>query len=93
VTLFLLVQGNTITLRKQVEYFTSIKSNITAKITREAADDVILKSVFIISTGGNDIFAFFSQNNTPTLSKKASFIGSLAWEFKGHIEVHNFISS
>ncbi|KAJ3706804.1 hypothetical protein LUZ61_010509 [Rhynchospora tenuis] len=78
--------GSTISLRKQVELFTSIKSNITARITSEAANDAISKSIFILSTGGNDIFAFFSRNNTPTSNEKASFIGSLAWEFKGHVE-------
>lgn len=91
-TLFLFMQGSTITLRKQVELFASVKSNISATITREGANDAILKSAFLISTGGNDIFAFFSQNNTPTASERASFIGSIVWEFKGHIEVYDFVS-
>ncbi|KAJ3680457.1 hypothetical protein LUZ60_016735 [Juncus effusus] len=79
--------GTAITMREQIEHFTDIKSNITARITREATDDVMSKSLFIISSGGNDIFAFFARNNTPTSSMKDSFISSLVVEFKDHVQM------
>ncbi|KAG8071774.1 hypothetical protein GUJ93_ZPchr0006g41973 [Zizania palustris] len=45
----------------QVEQFATVQRNISAHISKEAADSVLSRSLFLISTGGNDIFAFFSR--------------------------------
>ncbi|XP_072988979.1 GDSL esterase/lipase At5g55050-like [Typha latifolia] len=78
--------GSTLSMRKQIQSFATIQSNIMARIAREAADNVLSRSIFLISTGGNDIFAFFSQNNSPTDTAKKTFIATLATEFKDHVK-------
>ncbi|OAY84541.1 GDSL esterase/lipase [Ananas comosus] len=78
--------GSTITLSKQIQYFATIQSNITARTSRETAEYVISRSLFLISTGGNDIFAFFSQNNSPTNSQKRRFTATLVSECTNHVK-------
>jgi lysophospholipase L1-like esterase len=81
-------QGDSIVaMSKQVEQFETLRCNISARISREAADNVLSRSLFLLSTGGNDIFAFFSANSTPTVEQKQLFTRDLVSQYKTHMKV------
>jgi hypothetical protein len=66
-----------VAMSKQVEQFDTLRCNISARISKEGADNVLSRSLFLLSTGGNDIFAFFSANSTPTPAQKQLFTANL----------------
>ena len=83
------MQGDSIVaMSKQVEQFGTLRCNISARISKEAADNVLSRSLFLISTGGNDIFAFFSANSTPTAAPKQLFTANLVSQYKNHVKVY-----
>lgn len=47
---------------------------------------VLSKSVFLISTGGNDIFGYFSINKAPNDTEKETFVATLISSYKEHVE-------
>ncbi|KAK1296626.1 GDSL esterase/lipase [Acorus calamus] len=53
--------GSTITLTMQLKHFSTVRSNISARVGENSTDEILSKSIFIVSTGGNDMFAFFAQ--------------------------------
>lgn len=79
-------------MSKQVEQFATLRCNISARIGKEAADTVLSRSLFLISTGGNDIFAFFSANSTPTVEQKQLFTANLVSQYKDRVEVYSAAS-
>lgn len=84
----LFVQGSSIIpLSQQVEQFAALQRNITARITQGAADAVLSRSVFLVSTGGNDLFAFFLRNSTPSDADKKQFVGNLVSLYQNHVKV------
>ncbi|KAG0450523.1 hypothetical protein HPP92_026891 [Vanilla planifolia] len=44
------------------------------------------RSLFLISTGGNDIFGFFSQNLAPNNTEKERFINTLISTYEYHLQ-------
>ncbi|KAG8071790.1 hypothetical protein GUJ93_ZPchr0006g43225 [Zizania palustris] len=75
-----------IPMSMQVEQFATVQRNISAHISKEAADSVLSRSLFLISTGGNDIFAFFSRNSTPTAVEKQQFVVNLVALYTNHVK-------
>ena len=75
-----------VSMSKQVEQFATLRCNISARIGKEAADTVLSRSLFVISTGGNDIFAFFSANSTPTAAQMQLFTANLVSQYKNHVK-------
>lgn len=80
-------QGSTITMTKQIQYFSTIRSNIVAQIASEPTYRLLSKSIFLISSGGNDIFAYFTKNSSPNATEKVRFIGALVSEYENHLKV------
>ncbi|XP_062220244.1 GDSL esterase/lipase At5g03810-like [Phragmites australis] len=79
--------GNTITLTKQIEYFAATKSKMVANSGGKgslAVDELLSKSLFLISDGGNDMFAFLSQNRTA--SEVPSFYADLLSNYTRHVQ-------
>ncbi|XP_062221030.1 GDSL esterase/lipase At5g55050-like [Phragmites australis] len=76
-----------IPLSKQAEQFATLQFNISAHISTGAADTVVSRSLFLISTGGNDLFAFFSRNSTPSDTDKKMFIANLVSLYQNHVKV------
>lgn len=76
-----------VALSKQVEQFGTLRCNISARISEEGADNVLSRSLFLISTGGNDVFAFFSANSTPTAEQTRLFTADLVSQYKNHVKV------
>ncbi|KAF8768665.1 hypothetical protein HU200_007218 [Digitaria exilis] len=79
-----------IPLSQQVEQFATLQRNISARISQGAADTVLSRSVFLVSTGGNDLFAFFSlfssKNSTPSDADKRQFVGNLVSLYQNHVK-------
>jgi len=75
-----------VALSKQVEQFGTLRCNISARISEEGADNVLSRSLFLISTGGNDVFAFFSANSTPTAEQTRLFTADLVSQYKNHVK-------
>jgi phospholipase/lecithinase/hemolysin len=71
---------------KQVEQFYTLRCNISARISKEGADNLLSRSLFLLSTGGNDIFAFFSANSTPTPAQKQLFTANLVSQYINHVK-------
>jgi hypothetical protein len=87
-TVSFFTQGDSIVaMSKQVEQFDALRCNISARISKEGADNVLSRSLFLLSTGGNDIFAFFSANSTPTPAQKQLFTANLVSQYINHVKV------
>ncbi|CAL9089075.1 unnamed protein product [Musa textilis] len=78
--------GSTITMTKQIQYFSTIRSNIMAQIASEPTYRLLSKSIFLISSGGNDIFAYFTENSSPNATEKVRFIGALVSKYESHLK-------
>ncbi|XP_008781349.1 GDSL esterase/lipase At5g55050-like [Phoenix dactylifera] len=78
--------GTTISMTKQIKYFATIRSRIAARLNTERTNDVLSKSIFLISSGSNDLSAFFRQNNAPNNTQKEQFYNTLIYNYKNHIE-------
>ena len=83
------MQGSSIIpLSQQVEQFATVQRNISARISQGAAGAVLSRSLFLVSTGGNDLFAFFARNSsTPSDADKRRFIGNLVSLYQNHVKV------
>uniref|UniRef100_A0A0D9VKU2 AAA+ ATPase domain-containing protein n=1 Tax=Leersia perrieri TaxID=77586 RepID=A0A0D9VKU2_9ORYZ len=84
---------NVITLRKQIEYFAATKSKMTSAANSSSAaaaiNDLLSKSLFLISDGGNDLFAFLSQNSNGTASQQqavASLYADMLSNYTRHVQ-------
>ncbi|KAL6911813.1 hypothetical protein ACP4OV_000618 [Aristida adscensionis] len=75
-----------IPLSKQVEQFATVQRNISARIGGAAAGDVLSRSLFLFSTGGNDLFAFFQRNSTPSDADKRRFVANLVALYQNHVK-------
>lgn len=80
-------QGSTITMTKQIQYFSILQTSIMTYITTDRTYQLLSNSIFLISSGGNDIFAFFSKNSTPNRTEIDSLIATLASTYGYHIKV------
>lgn len=75
-----------IPLSQQVAQFAAVQRNISARVSQGAAGAVLSRSLFLLSTGGNDLFAFFARNSTPSDADKRRFIGNLVSLYQNHVK-------
>ncbi|KAF8729504.1 hypothetical protein HU200_017443 [Digitaria exilis] len=79
--------GNTITLTKQIEYFADTKAKMVANVDSQggspSVDELLSKSLFLISDGGNDMFAFLKQNRSAM--EAPSFYSDLLSNYTRHL--------
>ncbi|BAF09986.1 GDSL esterase/lipase At1g71250 [Oryza sativa Japonica Group] len=83
-----------VTLTKQIVYFAATKSKMmsngggdgnSSSASASAIDDLLSKSLFLISDGGNDLFAFLRQSNR-TASQVPSFYADLLSNYTRHVQ-------
>ncbi|CAN6343383.1 unnamed protein product [Urochloa humidicola] len=82
------ITGNgSITLRKQVQLFAETKATIlrAGLVDRERLDDLLARSLFLISTGGNDFDAF--DKNVP-MSQAPEFIAGMVTDYLKYINLY-----
>ncbi|KQK01993.1 GDSL esterase/lipase At5g55050 [Brachypodium distachyon] len=73
-----------IPLSQQVEYFAATK----LEMTEDNPGDIkhlLSESLFLISAGGNDMFAFLKKNPTPTTEQVVAFYTSLLNKYAQHV--------
>ncbi|KXG31040.1 hypothetical protein SORBI_3004G286700 [Sorghum bicolor] len=76
-----------IPLSKQVEQFAAVQRNISSRVGTGAAGTLLSRSLFLVSTGGNDLFAFFSRkNSTPSDADKRRFVANLVALYQNHVK-------
>ncbi|KAK1296623.1 GDSL esterase/lipase [Acorus calamus] len=78
--------GSTLTMRMQLKHFSTVRSNISARVGEKAADEILSKSIFIVSTGGNDLFAFFAQFGPVNTTEREKFVATLISNYEDHIK-------
>ncbi|KAJ9704604.1 hypothetical protein PVL29_002928 [Vitis rotundifolia] len=72
-----------IPLGKQIQQFATVQSNLTAAIGSDETEKLLSKSLFLISTGGNDILGHFPFNGGLT---KEEFIKNLSDAYDNHLK-------
>ncbi|KAL5211229.1 hypothetical protein ABZP36_022076 [Zizania latifolia] len=79
--------GKTLTLTKQIEYFAATKSSMMTNggsNGSSAIEELLSKSLFLISDGGNDMFAFIVQKRAA--SEVPSFYADILSNYTRHIQ-------
>ena len=76
-------QIQVVALGKQIQQFATVCSNITKVLGKAKADELLSRSIFIISAGSNDIFEY-SENRTVL---PAIFMDKLVEAYTTQIEV------
>ncbi|KAL6346811.1 hypothetical protein AAG906_002927 [Vitis piasezkii] len=79
-----------IPLGKQIQQFATVQSNLTAAIGSDETEKLLSKSLFLISTGGNDILGHFPFNGGLT---KEEFIKNLSDAYDNHLKARFFLLS
>ncbi|WJZ83572.1 hypothetical protein VitviT2T_003242 [Vitis vinifera] len=79
-----------IPLGKQIQQFATVQSNLTAAIGSDETEKLLSKSLFLISTGGNDILGHFPLNGGLT---KEEFIKNLSDAYDNHLKARFFLLS
>lgn len=81
------MQVEVVSLRKQVhEHFVTVHSNLTKLLGSPATADLLSKSLFVISVGGNDLLEYKYINGTNEGSEQ--FIQHLMAEYEDNIQVN-----
>ncbi|KAG0498802.1 hypothetical protein HPP92_003493 [Vanilla planifolia] len=78
--------GSTVSLTNQIQNFATVRSNMTSHLFEAQTNLLLSRSLFLISTGGNDIFGFFSQNLAPNNTEKERFINTLVSTYEYHLQ-------
>jgi phosphoenolpyruvate-protein kinase (PTS system EI component) len=78
-------------MREQIQQFSTVCGNLTEILGTEAAADMLSKSLFLISVGGNDLFEYqlnMSQND-PNLPEAQELLRILSSTYQIHLRVRN----
>ncbi|XP_065014797.1 GDSL esterase/lipase At5g55050-like [Musa acuminata AAA Group] len=79
--------GSTITMTKQVQDFAALASNIVSHTNASRAKYLLSRSVFLISSGGNDVFAFFfATNSSPSAAQTQQFYDAMVANYSIHLK-------
>jgi hypothetical protein len=77
-------------MTQQVQYFEALRSKMVAHPNADQVALRISKSLFLISSGGNDAFAFFAANKSLNNTDLSLFYNSTVSKFEIHIKVFFF---
>ncbi|WOK92862.1 GDSL esterase/lipase [Canna indica] len=79
--------GNRITFTNQTQDFASHKSTIESRLGALLTRSLLSKSLYLISSGGNDVFAFFyATNGTATADQVEEFFKTMLANYKIHLK-------
>lgn len=83
--------NGTVSLRAQVQLFRKTKARIVRAglVGRKRLDDLLGRSLFVISTGGND-FSAFANGGVP-ISDAPAFIAGMVADYVKYINVRNTV--
>ncbi|KAK1261374.1 GDSL esterase/lipase [Acorus gramineus] len=72
-------------LSMQLKQFAIVSSNISARVGVESADKLLSRSIFVISTGANDMIAFFARFGSVNTTQRDEFVATLISNYEDHI--------
>ncbi|CAA6675882.1 unnamed protein product [Spirodela intermedia] len=75
----------TISLNQQIKYFKGITHRLRTRIGGGAADRFLSKSLFLVSTGGNDIVGYYANFGLKNETQNEAFIGQLTGQFRNQL--------
>ncbi|ONK55983.1 uncharacterized protein A4U43_C10F2940 [Asparagus officinalis] len=78
--------GPAITFTAQISNFKSVIYDLTKQMGKEKAEEFISKSLFFISAGNNDMFAYYSTTGAQNITQNEQFVTSLVEKFSQHIK-------
>jgi hypothetical protein len=74
-------------MTKQIEYFSDLRDQMTARLSADRGSALLSKSIFLISAGANDAFDFFSQNMSPDSTALQQFCEAVVSTYDSHVKV------
>ena len=77
-------QKNVISLAVQILHFATVQNDLMGTMGQAAMKKFLSKSLFFISIGSNDIFAYYDSNSS--LSKQ-DFMPNLVLTYENHLKV------
>ena len=77
-------------LPTQLGYFKKLAIEMEQKLGHEESKNILRRSVYLFSSGGNDYLNFNNKNTNPTVSKQIELVGRVMTNLLSTIEV-NFI--
>lgn len=77
-------QKNVISLAVQILHFATVQNDLMGTMGQAATKKFLSKSLFFISIGSNDIFAYYRSNSS--LSKQ-DFMSNLVLTYENHLKV------
>ncbi|XP_078178365.1 GDSL esterase/lipase At5g55050-like [Carex rostrata] len=77
---------NIITTTKQVLYFEAFRSKMAAQPNADQVAMRLSKSLFLISSGGNDALAFATANKSPNNTAILLFYNNITSKYENHIK-------
>ncbi|KAF3336167.1 GDSL esterase/lipase [Carex littledalei] len=77
---------NIITTTQQVLYFEALRSKMVAQSNADQVALRLSKSLFLISSGGNDAFAFATANKSPNNTAILLFYNTVISKYENHIK-------
>ncbi|KAK1305187.1 GDSL esterase/lipase [Acorus calamus] len=83
--------GVEITMTQQLHYFSTVVSNLTLHIGKASVDRLLSESLFLISTGGNDLYADFIQFGPQNNTHKDEYVAFLISKYEDQLkELYSF---
>ncbi|KAK1304918.1 GDSL esterase/lipase [Acorus calamus] len=78
--------GNEIPMTLQVQFFSTVVSNMTSHIGPASAHRLLSESLFLISIGANDLFADFAQFGPQNDTHKDEYVAILTSKYEDHLK-------
>lgn len=77
-----------IPLSKQVDYYSNVYKTLVQELGSDAAQQHLLKSLFFIMIGSNDIFGYFEANSSIYMNiTPQNYVDSMVSTLKGVLKV------
>jgi hypothetical protein len=77
-------------MTKQIEYFSDLKDQMKTRLSANRVSALLLKSIFLISAGGNDAFDF-SQNRSSDSTEVQQFSEAVISTYDSHVKVRTLV--
>ena len=88
----LIIQGQdfSIPLNQQIKNYRKFRESVKNRVGSIIANPYLYESIFIFSTGSNDMFEFLVTFGPQNVSQQGSFVEQLATQFKVQLQVFSF---
>ncbi|ERM96599.1 GDSL esterase/lipase At5g55050 [Amborella trichopoda] len=73
-------------LKTQLRHFSAVYKSLTQRLGKVRAEEMLAKSLFVVSVGSNDLFDNFNPFIPKTSAEQDEFIANLTATYKGHLK-------